>query len=450
MANDIEKITTTVPTTTVPTTTTTTPTTKTTVVPTVEEINFDRLLYEDYIRKINNEESSKDTLTTKTTVSKKVTKETTPKTTVIPSVVEKKSQTTTTTIVPSSESLKVPATTTPIVEEIDLGSYKKTNWIQKQQEQQQTHFKQTIRDVLWEGDKHSFVQGMTRIGDLVLYASYSKEQSSKILVTDINGDYYGDIILPHHSHVGGMSYDEENNILFVSGSSGRVIAIDYQKLKQKLDLRHTVKTTTTTIDDQNSTTLFDLGKYDKACRKNGNFEDRIIINTSQKIMDDIDTSVKRTSTLTYHDGYLYVGTFSKNSKGEIAKFKVEYDPLTRNIQYNPIEKVKSIEKIQGIDFAKYNDREFLLLTQSYGIADSEVHLYEKIPSIDHPMYVGSYQLQNFPGAQGINVSKDGQVIVASEMRDELRKLTMDELIQNSSRIEKDWINELTSEIMGWF
>ena len=78
-------------------------------------------------------------------------------------------------------------------------------------------------------------QGITTVGNNYLVSAYKKGENSKIYIYDkVTKKLTGEIILNNRAHVGGISYDEKNNILYVAGSKGTVNIYDYNKIKKNL------------------------------------------------------------------------------------------------------------------------------------------------------------------------------------------------------------------------
>ena len=75
-------------------------------------------------------------------------------------------------------------------------------------------------------------QGVTVIdGEVVITAHKGTKDYSRIYFYDLEtGEYNGMIILNNTAHVGGMSYDQVNHILYVTGEEGKVNAYEYDEI----------------------------------------------------------------------------------------------------------------------------------------------------------------------------------------------------------------------------
>ncbi len=80
--------------------------------------------------------------------------------------------------------------------------------------------------------KHYVMQGMAMTPEYTFVAAYDKEGGKSILYAlDAEKNWTATLWLPEASHCGGMAYDENHNLLWVTGPEGSVYAMDYEHVK---------------------------------------------------------------------------------------------------------------------------------------------------------------------------------------------------------------------------
>ncbi len=162
---------------------------------------------------------------------------------------------------------------------------------------------------------------------------------SVILVYDHNGNYLGKMFLPNgaggDAHVGGVSYDSEHNILYITGTRGDVLVLNNKSIEDA-------------INDKKGNNRFSFYlENDKSFR----FKDLVInnkdINLFYSMPKEIQKYIRTTgdnlnAASVYYDEKthkLYIPTFSSNTK--IFVFDVKFDN-----NGNPI---YEYDKIYGIN-----------------------------------------------------------------------------------------------------
>jgi len=272
-------------------------------------------------------------------------------------------------------------------------------------------------------------QGITEIDGKYFISAYKDGAKSKIYIYDKSGNYQGQIILENESHVGGMSYSEELGVMFVAGDEGTVTAYNYELINDAINIQQ---------ENPNKPFKIDFNKGN-----NGEFK----IKNDQNVMES--TKEGKTSTLYYYDGQLYAATFVGNGKGEMVTLDIDYDEKTNNITYTQSTKTTIPEQTQGIAITEYNNKKYLIVSQSYSkYLDSNVLLYELNDS-GEMTYKGKYY-SSVEGLEGVKVNSDGSVIFVSEFDDKLEVTTMEEIIKNVSNKEH-YGNEYLSSLVGeWY
>ncbi len=239
------------------------------------------------------------------------------------------------------------------------------------------------------------VQSITSIEDNILISAYKKNNFSRLYIYNRKtAKYEGKIILDIKSHVGGISYDKNNGILYVTASNGEVKTYDY-KVIEKLD----ILPYDYTIDF--SDTVKFLAEMNLEIKNEINVKN---INKKAK-----------TSTIYFYDNKIYVGTFNPVNHGFLYCYKVKYDEQNKSIRIE--EKPHEYQigaRVQGIAITEFNHKKYLVCTQSIGFTKSVFLLYT-IES-NQLNFEGRYYLDE-PGLEGITIDEHGEIVGVFEHND---------------------------------
>ena len=194
-------------------------------------------------------------------------------------------------------------------------------------------------------------QGLAVTENYVFISAYCHAKKHNSVIYMINKEshrFIKEIILPGQPHVGGLAYDSEHQILWYSSNT--------QELAQAVSL------TMENIENYN---------YDESPRP-------IVTNQVASLY-----GIVRDSFMTFYEGCLYVGCFTKYTESAIARYAVDdkgklINTMDEGLEMNfemavPLEYSTISEQAQGMAF--YNDK--LLLSHSFGILPSRVVFYEK-------------------------------------------------------------------------
>lgn len=247
------------------------------------------------------------------------------------------------------------------------------------------------------------VQGYTVVDGKSFISAYCKNKKSRIYIYDNETNKLdGYIKLNISSHVGGVAYDEKNDILFVS--KGNKVAT--YKRKELLTSLDTIK---------NITGEYVLNLNDD------NYKTLIIPNNIE--------STNAVSTMAWSDGA--INCFYFGGKG--THTKIDYEYVDGNIKQKSISKSKIKSAVQGATFSNYNDKEYMLLSSSISKSDSIVYLYEKKDG--NYELVGGKQVE-YPGLEGIWCDDNGNVYGVFEFGDQkVRKVGKIDKIKNNNDID---------------
>lgn len=195
------------------------------------------------------------------------------------------------------------------------------------------------------------VQGYTVIDDEIVISAYNPGDPSKLYFYDKNKEKFKrSVTLNSKAHVGGVTYDDKNKIIFVTGSLGRVMSFNKKDLKP--------------------------------IKNNISLEGITNINMA---------------TIYYHNKKLYAATFGIRGK----LFEIEYEYNKEEITLKSIKQIfKTGLATQGIAFYK----NYLVVSSSYGKGvKSKLSIYDKDKN---------YKLVNKrtvvqSGLEGIYMDKEG-------------------------------------------
>ena len=260
---------------------------------------------------------------------------------------------------------------------------------------------------------------MCRVNDKVYVTGYKHGEFSRVYMYDsTTGEYEGYIILDNDAHVGGTTYDQEHDILFVTGNDGKVNAYDNTAISDIVESYRESGNTPVVIDINTMTD------------PNLEQDNAIIINT-----DNIDISkFGGAATTYYYNGKLYVSTFVGNNNGTMQIYDINYSIDEEGFKHLNPEKIKEMvmpTQVQGIAITDYNGTRYLLVTQSMASNPSNVLVYT-IDDDDNIKFLGKKYFRS--GLEGIDVDSDGNISIVSEFGDqEVIYTTMDELLNNFDR-----------------
>ena len=239
------------------------------------------------------------------------------------------------------------------------------------------------------------IQGYTMAGNYYLITAYDKTKSndSRIYVYDKNGKNIGYISLKDssdkNSHVGGITYDSKNNILFITGKAGVVNSYDFDAIISTLNMTSDYIKEPIEISSE-----ADLSP---------------IAEGSVEISNHIEG--KTSAATTYYsesEQALYVADCA--GKGTLIKYNVEYNPDTNNVIYDSGKVVSKdfAACCQGLaTYEDINGNNYIYATQSYGKFHASVIKKYEVTSTGIEE-IGATIIDT-PGLEGIQIDKAGNV-----------------------------------------
>ena len=272
-------------------------------------------------------------------------------------------------------------------------------------------------------DDEYIQQGYTIVGGTypsILISAYKQNKKSRIYIFDReSGNYEGFITLPNKNHVGGLTYDPINDILFITGSNGTITTYDYSVLMKTLNNASEI------TDDVH----IDLSKK---------------VNSNLAIVENDFDVMQQASTLTFYNNKLYSIDFGYNGVLVETNYKVIDNMLvsTKNTIYS----LENSRCVQGIAFYKKNNETYLILSSSLGLIDSKLTIYKL--KDDEYIYMSELTINSNRKMEGISVDRLGNISSIFEGDSESKLITnVDDIINNNS---VDNMNNILYDVSGFF
>jgi len=214
------------------------------------------------------------------------------------------------------------------------------------------------------------VQGLTKAGDLIVISaySYSGGQNSILYLMDGGGNLQKVVDLGFQAHTGGVAYDEEHDLLWITGASGHVYALSWPAI------------------------LSDT------------YQGEILVDFDAGLVNHSGANVA--SFLNIYAGELFVGSYVDGSEGVLKRYDISD---LANVQERSV--VTIPQRIQGITFQEdKNGIRTMLLSQGYQTEDS--CLLSFIWSEEENAYLEPDDTNVLPeGAEQIQMTADGMYIL---------------------------------------
>lgn len=283
-----------------------------------------------------------------------------------------------------------------------------------------------------EAEHNGFtVQGITEIDGNYFVTAYKEGMKSRIYIYDTKTRYLkGEIILNNSAHVGGISYDEQNKIMYVTGSKGTVNAYNYNLIKFQLE------NNSTKILNFNEMDVNDIIISNNVSVKGNNTND----------LGTVSTKVGAAATVFYKGNQLYVGTFDGVNEGDLVCYNLKYNKDEFGIITSITAEVNNVSKIpkqtQGVAIANYNGKEYLITTQSLSDTPSQITMYEK--NGDKLTYIGK-DTNYSCGLEGVTVDNGNITMCYENNKDvDTTSISIEDLYQNC--ISNSDVNIVTETI----
>ena len=227
------------------------------------------------------------------------------------------------------------------------------------------------------------VQGFCIAKDYCLVSAYSKiKLNSRVYLYEKNGNFKKFIELNNSDHVGGITFDSVNDIVYITGSKGKINAFDYNELISGSIVEYNCEVFISKVFNDNS----------------------------------------RAATVYYFDNCLYVCTFSDT--GKMAKFEVDVDRRNKKIVIKNSWTSNALQAcIQGVCVFEYDGEVYYLFSQSFGRLRSVVNLY------DSNFKIIGQKILRYIGLEGIDLEYIGNIVCVFENGiDKSEKIHISELV----------------------
>lgn len=274
-------------------------------------------------------------------------------------------------------------------------------------------------------------QGITSIDGQIFLTAYKNGENSRIYIYDEStNEYKGKLILNNKAHVGGITYDEENGIIFVTGTKGRVNTYSYDRIKEVIESEAISK-----IDDD-----FTIDFRGFTDEETNECYFSISSNININVNENMDSKV---ATVCYYDGRIFIGSFEGIDPGIWTSYEISYDKENNTINIKKPSNGFLPSATQGMAYTEYNGSKYLITAQSVGVSKSTITIFKKSNT---GYETGRIYLDDI-GIEGIDVNERGEIIAVFENgRDEI-------LATNIENLEKKYDsysvpNELMQDIMG--
>lgn len=177
-------------------------------------------------------------------------------------------------------------------------------------------------------------QGITLVDDYTLITSYDylNEDYSIVYVLDKNGNVINKCSLNNKSHVGGIAFDKDNNLVWITGDNGYINAYDVKNI------------------------LTEESCYPRFAN----------LDVGEGLANYKDPSTNSVAYLTIYKGDLFVGSFSRYSSGLVKKYTIDLNDAKDKISLKYQESFKVPSKVQGMTFYNSGDNEYIIFSRSYG------------------------------------------------------------------------------------
>lgn len=183
-------------------------------------------------------------------------------------------------------------------------------------------------------------QGLTVVDEYYLasYYNYDKSDNSCIYVLDKDGNTLNICDIGNKAHVGGIAYDSERSLIWVTGSSGCINAYHKEDILE------------------NSIAI--------PCYSN--------LYVGNNLRDYINPLASSASFLTIYGNELFVGNFSLSKQGVIKRYGIYVDSDSDELALELVGMFEIPDKVQGVAFYKFDNKEYIIFSRSFGAGTPSV------------------------------------------------------------------------------
>ena len=206
-------------------------------------------------------------------------------------------------------------------------------------------------------------QGITIVGNKVIISAYQEDKKSRLYIFNPDNNSYYIVGLDNKSHVGGVSYDEVNHVLLVTGSKGAVNAYNY-------DAMESIASKITSESYSGKTVVLDLTDNTGTKQK---------IKLSSNININYEKMENGNKLTGYNAGSVYVDT--KSNQIFINRFAKDGKLVYGDLVYDKdkgkytMENPKSMNidnGVQGVATYHKDEKTYLIESRSYAGTSSQI------------------------------------------------------------------------------
>lgn len=260
-------------------------------------------------------------------------------------------------------------------------------------------------------DDHFIAQGFTSNDKYYFIGAYDKDKkiNSRIYIYDrITGEYLFYIETNNKSHMGGTSFDKNNNILFITNGTKDIKALNWDLIEMGLQ-KHKDE-----IKDIGFISYSILEDYIKLYSDSN---DSFLIDTTGINMDSLSSSYSYCD-----DKYLYIGHFGTGSDPESHRILKRYE-LDYNKENNKLNIINKSEfptptGVQGVATYSKDGSDYIVFACSiFGSATLDTYEIKKNGELEQ---VSVFDLKKYKknGVENIEIDKNGNLHAIFEFADD--------------------------------
>jgi len=173
-------------------------------------------------------------------------------------------------------------------------------------------------------------QGLSVVNENIYITAYDGKKKKNSVIFEIhNNNSYRIITLDTKSHVGGITFDEINNLFWICDVNGTISSYSYEDVINKNNVWAKTK--------------------------------KLNVNNNDLINHKGYASV---AYITFYNNHLFVGNYSTNNNGILKSYKINENG---NIDLSSVKIYKTPNKVQGVAFYEDNETTYILFSTSYGL-----------------------------------------------------------------------------------
>lgn len=219
------------------------------------------------------------------------------------------------------------------------------------------------------------LQGICEVGDYFFISAYdssNKKDNSIIYILNKNYELIRKTTLYNNSHVGGLCYDMEHDLFWITDKKGTVSGYRYEDIFNNSCVVPKYKS-------------IDVGSKDLLNHKD----------------------MPSVAYICYFDKRLFLGNFSNNGNGLLKEFKLKEDG---NIDLSTEKKSLFLDNVQGLYLYMKNEDIYLLVSTSFGRYKKSVLKILKYKDIDNYRDEDIVNIEMPSMMEQIIVSKDNKLM----------------------------------------